>query len=210
MALAPEPLQPAAPETSVGPRVYGVVDVLRADRIAGWAIDRADSAAAVDVEVYREGALVATVRADRLRRDLERGGVGTGRYGFVCDLKPPLDPGFEFTVSAVARTGDGVSCELRRAAAAGGDGNADRRLVERIFELVSRPSETPAAPVAEIERIVDILQRLEVAQARIESALSAVEPPAAPSLTSVKLLLGVSLATAAISLVLGLVSMWQP
>ena len=54
---------------------------------------------------------MATVHADRHRRDLERGGVGTGRYGFVCELDPPLQPGFEFTVSATARTADGAACE---------------------------------------------------------------------------------------------------
>ena len=87
MPLASEPSAPATPASAVaevGPRVYGVVDVVRPDRIAGWAIDRADSAAAVDVDIRREGRLVATVRADRPRRDLEKGGVGTGRYGFAA------------------------------------------------------------------------------------------------------------------------------
>ena len=75
------------------------MDVIRPDRIAGWAIDRADSQAALEIDVRREGRLVATVRADRFRKDLERGSVGTGRYGFACELTPPLEPGFEFTVS---------------------------------------------------------------------------------------------------------------
>ena len=106
---------------AIGPRVYGVIDVIRPDRVAGWAIDRADSRTALEVEVIREGAVVATVRANRQRRDLEKSGVGSGRYGFSCDLTPPLEPGFEFTISARARTSDDVVAELRRA------GKADQR-----------------------------------------------------------------------------------
>jgi hypothetical protein len=74
------PVRPAEAADAVpatadgGPRVYGVVDLIRHDRAAGWAIDRADPAAAVTVEVRREGRLVATARADRHRKDLESGG----------------------------------------------------------------------------------------------------------------------------------------
>ena len=109
MSLAPEPLDPAAPVpvAPIGPRLHGVVDVIRPDRIAGWAIDRADSHAALEIDIRREGRVVATVRANRFRKDLERGSVGTGRYGFSCELTPPLEPGFEFTVTGMARTADG-------------------------------------------------------------------------------------------------------
>ncbi|NCO88140.1 MAG: hypothetical protein GW886_16085, partial [Rhodobacterales bacterium] len=34
-----------------GQRVFGVVDLLRPNRIAGWAVDRSDSAAIVSVEI---------------------------------------------------------------------------------------------------------------------------------------------------------------
>ena len=183
MSLAPEPLDPAAPAgRTVGPRLYGVVDVLRADRIAGWAIDRADSAAAVEVDICREG------RSSRRCAPTGSAGPGARRrrhrpLRLCLRAQPPLEPGFEFTVSATARTADGVSCELRRTGVAGGDGDPDRRLVERIFELVSRPSETPDAPVAGLEQTCRTCsQRLEVAQARIEAALAAVEPPPPPSL----------------------------
>lgn len=215
MALATEPLDPPAADgeagEDAGPRLYGVIDVLRPDRIAGWAIDRTDSNAAVEIDVLREGVLVETVRADRLRRDLERGNVGTGRYGFVCRLNPPLDAGFEFTVAAVARSADGVTAELRRTGAAGrADGTkAERRLVERIFELVSRPAEPPAAPV-EIERLDEILHRLEVAQARIEAALAAVAAPPPAIGAGMKVMLGLALGTAALSLGIGIASMLVP
>ncbi len=48
---------PAAALAPIGPRIYGVVDVLRLDRIAGWAIDRTDKfldeAAMQDVRTVR-------------------------------------------------------------------------------------------------------------------------------------------------------------
>ena len=67
----PEPTEPASPETreDVGPGLYGVIDVLRADRVAGWVVDRRDSQAVVEVDIRREGRLIATVNADRSRRD---------------------------------------------------------------------------------------------------------------------------------------------
>ncbi|MBP7003178.1 hypothetical protein, partial [Amaricoccus sp.] len=145
-ALATPARAPAeTPEAADGgPRVYGVIDVLRPDRVSGWAIDRADAAAAVEIEILREGAPVARVRADRERRDLARGGVGTGRYGFSAPLDPPLEPGFEFTLRVRARTVDGDVADLRRAAATGAAPDPDRRLLERLYEelraLAARPS----------------------------------------------------------------------
>lgn len=64
------------------PRLYGVVDILRSDRVAGWVIDRTDPALCATVELRREGRLVATATASRPRKDLERQAVGTGAYGF--------------------------------------------------------------------------------------------------------------------------------
>ena len=208
MALASQPLEPAAaPVPDPGPRVYGVIDVLRPSRIAGWAIDRADSAAAVSIEIRREGAVVATVRADRHRRDLERGGVGTGRYGFVCELNPPLQPGFEFTVSATARTADGAACELRRAGAVDDEASAERRLMERIFALVSR---VPDEAAGRQDKLKDAIDRLELVQARIEAALAAVEPPPAPAVAGLRAIAWLAVAVALVSLGIGLVSMFQP
>ena len=183
MSIAPEPLDHAAPvpAAAVGPRLYGVVDVVRPDRIAGWAIDRADSQAVLEIDVRREGRLVATVRADRFRKDLERGSVGTGRYGFACELAPPLEPGFEFTVSATARTADGVSCELKRVGPAAA-ADPERRLAERIFEAVTRsPIEPPPTDGDRVlEGLPGAIAPLEVAQARIEAMLDAMDPPAPP------------------------------
>jgi hypothetical protein len=203
MALASE--QTDLPVAAVGPRIYGVVDVVRATRIAGWAIDRSDSAASVEIDIRREGRLVGTVRADRPRRDLERGGVGTGRYGFASDLDPPLQPGFEFTVTATARTADGASCELKRAGQKDEERPAELRLVERIFEIVSQPSEPDPA-----RDLAAAIERIEVVQARLEAALAGTEAPRPASQTGLRIVAGLSLAAAFISLAIGLVSMWLP
>lgn len=197
----------ATPQASVptdditGPRIYGVVDVLRLDRVAGWVIDRRDAAAALDVEIKREGRTVAVVRADRPRRDLEKTGVGTGRYGFSCDLSPPLEPGFEFTVTATARTPDGESAELRRPA---GKANAepDRRVLERIYEAVAKPQ-----PVPNDERLAEMIARLELAQARIEALLATTEPVASDPQVGLRLIAGTALAVGLGSLMIGIVSM---
>ena len=197
---APTPAPVAVPDDG-GPRLYGVVDVVKPDRIAGWVIDRRDSRAALDVEVRREGRLVATVKAERPRRDLEKAGVGTGRYGFACEIDPPLDPGFEFTLTGTARAADRTAEALRRPAAQAG--GPERRLLERIFEELRNAAE-PAA-------LHEVVQRIEVAQARIEAALAAIEPPAAPPVPKgLRLLVGVAMALAAVSLAIGLVSMAMP
>lgn len=211
-AATPSPM-PAMPDG--GPRLYGVVDVLRLDRVAGWAIDRTDPAASAEIEIRREGRIVATVRADRLRKDLANGGLGTGRYGFACTLEPPLEPGFEFTVTATARSADGVELELKRPGAGTRTADRDRRMLERIFadlaalrhavaeaSLAARRDATPESA------LLEAIRRLDVAQARIEAALSAIEPPPAPQLAGLRAVVGLSLATAIGSLLLGLWSLF--
>ena len=85
------------PQIAKEPRLYGVVDVLRADRVAGWVIDRTDAARCATVELRREGRLIGTMTANRPRKDLERQAVGTGSYGFAFTFDPPLEEGMEFT-----------------------------------------------------------------------------------------------------------------
>jgi hypothetical protein len=198
--------QPAA---AIGPRIYGVVDVLRPDRVGGWAIDRSDADAALEIDIQRDGALIATVRADRLRKDLEKGSVGSGRYGFACPLTPPLEPGFEFTVTVTARTADGVVAELRRPAAAAA-GDPERRVIERIYGEVAQIRRHLQAGDDAADRQAEMLTRLETALARIEAAQSRLDAPAPPALLGLKLLVGLSLAVGGGSLVLGLWSMLQP
>jgi hypothetical protein len=211
----------AAPPAAVAtePRIYGVIDVLRPERIAGWAIDRADSAAALEIDIYREGCLVATVRADRYRADLEKGGVGTGKYGFAAALTPPIEPGFGFTLEAVARAADEASGGLKRVGAAAEPVSPEHRVLERVFEEVlrlrgaeaaSRRATTGSEAEARGERLDRALERIEVAQARIEAALATVETPAPRDSGGLGAIAICALAVALGSLGLGIYSMLHP
>ena len=91
-------------------RLYGVIDLLRSDRVGGWVIDRTDPRRTAMVDVLREGRVVGRVTADRPRKDLERQAVGTGNYGFSFTLDPPLEEGMEFTITVIARSHDGSNC----------------------------------------------------------------------------------------------------
>ena len=214
MPLKPE--TPPATGPDGGPRLYGVMDVLRLDRVAGWAIDRTDAAAALEIEIRREGRPVATVRADRQRKDLERGGLGTGRYGFTCTLEPPLEPGFEFTVTAVARSADGALLDLKRPGAATQSPDRERRMLERLYEEVTAianrlaappPPAAPAPHEAAEAALADAVRRIELIQLRVEAALSAVAPPAPPEIKGLRAIAVTALALAAGSLALGLWSL---
>lgn len=192
------------------------MDVLRLDRVAGWAIDRTDAGASLDIEIRREGRPVATVRADRLRKDLERGGLGTGRYGFTCNLEPPLEPGFEFTVTAVARSADGAVLDLKRPGAATQSPDRERRMLERLYEevtaiarrLAAPPPPAPAPNEAAEMALADAVRRIELTQLRVEAALSAVAPPPPPEIKGLRAIALTALALATGSLGLGLWSLF--
>lgn len=185
MTEMPKSLLPDAAGDQPEARINGVLDVPRPGRVAGWAIDRADPAAAVTVTVLREGRVVAEVRADAYRPDLERGGIGTGRYGFALDLDPPLDPGFEFTIAAIARADDGTTGEIRPVGRARPAEDPSRRLAERTFCELARLRASLCDLVARQDRGVEVqalaaLDRIEVVQARLEQALASVAPQPAP------------------------------
>ncbi|MFO1143211.1 MAG: hypothetical protein U1E59_12595 [Amaricoccus sp.] len=194
------PVQVDAP-VSGGVRVLGAVDLLRPDRVGGWAIDRSDRAGVLEVDVFREGRKVGTVRADRPRKDLPAADGTASNHGFAFALEPPLEPGFEFTVSAVARAADGAAAELRRA---GGDAaTPERRLLERVFEELVRLRREPA-PVGH----ADAMERVELAQARIEAALAVMERPLPAPPAGLRVIAIVALAIGSLSLALGIVSMF--
>lgn len=224
--MCSQPVEPASPDPgkaasptaveaqgTAGPRLYGVIDVLRTDRIAGWAIDRSDAAAAVEIDVLREGKLLSRVRADRKRADLEKAGVGTGAYGFRVEIDPPLAPGLEFTVTATARSADGVEVELARGGRAVRAPVPGDRLLERVFEEVVALRAAQAVAVAPNDAgdLDEILDRVEVAQARIEAAVArlAARPQPAPD-HGVRRIALAALVLAIVSLGTGLYSLLAP
>ncbi len=192
-----------------GPRINGVVDVPRPGRISGWAIDRSDPEAAVTVRIAREGRVVGEIRADAHRPDLERGGIGTGRYGFALDLDPPLEPGFEFTVAATALAADGTSGELRPVGRAKPAEDPARRLAERTFEELCRLRGAVALqPRTADAPLRQTMEGIEVVQARIETALAAIEPPERPGNRGLVAAVALALAIGMGSLGLGLWSVF--
>jgi hypothetical protein len=205
-------------EAESGARLNGVVDVVRSGRIAGWAIDRSDPNAAVDVEIYNSGQKIADVRADRYREDLEKGGIGTGKYGFVVEIEPPIEAGMGFAVSATARAADGTRGALRPIGKASPSLQEDRRLQERIFEelvslraLLGAPPPAPAGPAEDGERVRLILDRIELVQARLEGAVTrsvSADPPRADG--GLRIIAGLALVIATLSLASGLFSMLAP
>ena len=194
------------------PRLYGVVDVLRADRVAGWVIDRTDAARCATVEVRREGRLIGTVNANRPRKDLERQAVGTGAYGFAFTFDPPLEEGMEFTVAITARSHDGVELPLQLAAGAARSVSAEKRALGRVLaelaELrtdISRLRQDLTS--AEAGR-AHFQERLELVQLRLENGIAAVDTPdgSPPGWLSGVAVTGALLAVG--SLLVGLFSLW--
>jgi len=162
----------SVPDTASS-RVYGVIDLLRENRIAGWAIDRAEAAAAVTVDIYRDGRLICSVTADRHRPDLEKGGIGTGKYGFRAEIDPPLDAGFEFTISALARAADGASVGLKPTGSASPDVSTETLLLQRLYGSVQQALLRLSEPLDDIAALSLLIERLELTQARIESSIIA-------------------------------------
>ena len=194
-------------------RLYGVVDRVKPNRVGGWVIDRADANAAATVELWREGDREMVTTADRPRPDLEKAGLGTGRYGFAFDLDPPLEPGLEFTVSVVARLPNGVSLRLSHANDESGPPvDPSRKLAERTYERVARIERIIGAGVRErVEEsaasLLGTVERLETSIARIEASIATIKatparerPQRNGALALAAFIAGAALATAWMSL----------
>ena len=215
-ATAPAPATAASSARGAQQRINGVYDLPAPGRIAGWAIDRADPEACVEVVIRREGRTVARVRADNYRPDLEKGGIGTGRYGFSVEIDPPLAPGMGFTVTADAIASDGAAGPLRATGAARPGEDPERALLERLFLAVTamqagidRLGTAVAAPAADPGALAATLARVEVVQARLELALAAVETPRPPRPgPGLRAAVGLALTLGAAALALGLWSVF--
>ncbi len=64
----------------------GWQDETNGARVAGWAWDQRSPNAPVSVEVYDGDTLIATIVADKFRKDLRDAGKGNGRHGFAYPL----------------------------------------------------------------------------------------------------------------------------
>jgi hypothetical protein len=61
----------------------GYFDVATEEVIAGWAWDQRKPDQALNVEIYVDDRMLATVSADQFREDLQEAGIGDGKHGFA-------------------------------------------------------------------------------------------------------------------------------
>ena len=75
--------------------LVGHIDFIDQQTIVGWAADTKAPSAPLNVDVYLDDRLQATLTADLLRRDLKDAGYGDGRKGFnlTLELGTPTPPG---------------------------------------------------------------------------------------------------------------------
>src|SRR6185503_5705872 len=93
-------------------QVVGFIDVIAIRRISGWVWDEGDPSRRLDVEIQFDGRPIASVRADRPRKDLAAAGVGDGSYGFETQHETRIAEADYHRVSAVARLEDGHTITL--------------------------------------------------------------------------------------------------
>jgi hypothetical protein len=89
-------LRPCDEGTRIG-SLRGHIDLLSAQRVAGWAQNTDYPEAPVCLDILADGRLIGQTLANRYREDLERAGLGSGRHSF--EFKPP--PGLALTAKAV-------------------------------------------------------------------------------------------------------------
>jgi hypothetical protein len=136
------------------PAIVGYIDKIEGNKVSGWAWDRNRPDMAVDVDIHIAGRPVTSVRADRLRKDLQRSGTGNGYHAFEAVLDAPVGEAERALVGAVARV-DGYTGAIALAnRAADPDATAD--------------TSTPAAPPPELQRW---LNDLAVVRAAFEQTL---------------------------------------
>lgn len=82
----------------------GSIDAVSNGRCQGWAFG-VKSASPIEVELFVDGRLAGRGLADRHRDDLERGGIGTGRHGFVIEMSDAMRDGGYHRVEARSRDG---------------------------------------------------------------------------------------------------------
>jgi hypothetical protein len=97
-------LSPAAevPPAARERRLAGYIDVFNQDSIIGWAADKTDPVAPINVDLFIDDRLQATVTADLFRQDLKDAGYGDGRKGFHLLLGPAPFPAGTFARLVVA------------------------------------------------------------------------------------------------------------
>jgi len=106
-ATPPAPIEAA----SDAPNVEGSLDSATATEATGWAWDSAHPNLCVAVDVYADGKLVGTARADLPRADLVAAGKGDGKHGFAFPIRASLLDGKAHLIAAKVNV-TGAAVEL--------------------------------------------------------------------------------------------------
>jgi hypothetical protein len=99
------PVVAAAP-----PTLHGYVDMMNAERIAGWAQNPTHPEVPVCLDIFVGGRLIGQTLANRYREDLERAGLGSGRHSF--NFTAPVGQVFAPGTVEVRRSIDGALLAL--------------------------------------------------------------------------------------------------
>jgi glycosyltransferase involved in cell wall biosynthesis len=83
----------------------GYLDEATRTRVRGWAWNPDRPEAPIEVEVLHDGAVIATVAANRYRADLEAARIGSGRHAFEVTIPGGLSPLTRHAI--VVRTAEG-------------------------------------------------------------------------------------------------------
>jgi hypothetical protein len=154
------------------PAIVGYIDKIEGAKVSGWAWDRNRPDVPLDVDIHIAGKPVATVRADRLRKDLARSGTGNGYHAFEAVLEAPVSDADRALVGAVARV-DGY-------------GGAIALANRAVDPAATADTSNPAAPPPELQRwLTDLAvvraafeQTLKVAAQDIRDAVKSRDVPA--------------------------------
>ena len=153
VAVADEGEDPAP----VAGSTVGYIDVVEQRRIAGWAWCRRQPEMQVDVEIRLDDQIVGRARADRLRSDLARGGVGDGRHAFEVVLDEPLAAEQKARIAGFAVCPDGTRVPL----------------VNRTVKTSVKTRAEGAAQASEVSQVQPVLDAVAGLQKAMEDRSSA-------------------------------------
>ena len=133
--------------------LFGHLDLVDREAIAGWAVDAAHPDRPVELELLIDGKPSGGMLANQYRADLERAGQGHGRLGFRLKLPPGLAAGERHVIS-VRRAADGTEltgspCLLEAAASFDVEG---QRAMEAALDAVAASSS-----IEEIDRAIEFM-----------------------------------------------------
>ncbi len=78
-------------QNAVVTELQGLLERVTDGWVYGWAWDRSQPNATLDLDIHIDGRLVTTLAADSYRPDLQEAGIGNGKHAFKTELPLELD-----------------------------------------------------------------------------------------------------------------------